>query len=272
MAAYQNYKSGRSDWVCNPPAVSDPNFQIATQLGSYFYYVNLNNPVLKDVRIRKALSMSFDRQDLINKVTGGGPAPAFALAPPIGNYMPAEGTGFDIAAAKQLLADAGYPGGKGFPSLEILYNTLDDHRRVAEYLRQAWKNNLGIDVTLQDLEWSAFLDARRSDRMQLGRAGWAADYPDAQNFLDLMITGSGNNDSRYSVPEYDKLIRQASTMPDGPKRDAVMRRAEDIMITRDQAVIPIYYYTSANLIDLAQWDGWWTNPQDIHPYVGMKRK
>jgi oligopeptide transport system substrate-binding protein len=278
MTAYQNYKSGLSDWVCNPPITIidqlklDPTFQVTTQLGSYFYYVNLNNPILKDVRIRKALSMSFDRQELIDKILKSGELPAFAIAPPIGGYQPATGTGYDIAAAKQLLAEAGYPDGKGLPSFEIIYNTLDRHKVIAEYLQEAWKNNLGINTTLQNLEWATFLDTRKSNRMQLGRAGWIADYPDAQNFLDLLITGGGNNDGHYSDPDYDRLIRQASEMPGGPERDAVMHEAEEIAITRDQVVIPIYYYVSQNLVDLDVWDGWWTNPQDWHPYVGMKRK
>jgi oligopeptide transport system substrate-binding protein len=278
MTAYQNFKSGQSDLVCNPPISImdqlklDPTYQVATQLGSYFYYVNLTNPVLKDVRIRKALSMSFDRQELIDKVTKGGQVPAFALAPPIGDYQPATGTGYDVPAAKQLLADAGFPNGQGLPPFEIIYNTLDMHRFIAEYLQEAWKNNLGISVTLQNLEWATFLDTRKSSRMQLGRAGWIADYADAQNFLDLLITNGGNNDGHYSDPEYDRLIRQVSTMPGGPERNALMRQAEEIAITRDQAIIPIYYYVSQNLIDLTQWEGWYTNPQDVHPYIGLKHK
>ena len=278
MTAYQNFKSGQSDWVCNPPTTImdqlklDPTYQVDTQLGSYFYYVNLNHPILRDVKIRKALSMSFDRQELIDKVTKGGQFPAFALAPPIGDYKPATGTGFDIAAAKQLLAEAGYPNGQGLPTFEIIYNTLDMHRMIAEYLQETWKNNLGVNVILQNLEWATFLDTRKSNRMQLGRAGWIADYADSQNFLDLLITGGGNNDGHFSDAEYDRLIRQASTMPGGPERNAVMRQAEEIAITRDQAIIPIYYYVSQNLIDLSQWDGWYKNPQDVHPYTGVKRK
>jgi oligopeptide transport system substrate-binding protein len=108
--------------------------------------------------------------------------------------------------------------------------------------------------------------------MELGRAGWIADYADAQNFLDLFITGGGNNDGHYSNPEYDRLIRQAATLPDGPERNRVMRQAEEIAVDQDQVVIPIYYYVSQNIIDLDKWDGWYTNPQDVHPWVGIRRK
>jgi oligopeptide transport system substrate-binding protein len=276
--AYQAFKNGEIDWSVNPPLALidqlklDKDFQVATQLGSYFYYVNTQHPILRDPRIRKALSMSINRQELIDNVTKGGQVPAFAMAPPIGNYKPATGTGYDVAAAKQLLAEAGYPGGQGLPTFTIIYNTLDSHKVIAEYLQQVWKNTLGVNVSLQNLEWATFLEERKTSRMELGRAGWIADYPDAQNFLDLLITGGGNNDGHYSDPEYDRLIRQASSMPDGVERDAVMRQAEEIAITRDQVVIPIYYYVSQNIIDLDKWDGWYTNPQNVHPWTGIKLK
>jgi len=276
--AYQAFKNGEIDWSTNIPLALidqlklDKDYHVAPQLGSYFYYVNMNHPILKDVRLRKALSMSFDRQELIDKVVKGGQLPAFSLAPPIGEYVPATGTGFDIAAAKQLLAEAGYPDGRGLPTFTIMYNTLDSHKVIAEYLQQAWKNNLGVNVTLQNLEWATFLEERKTSRMELGRAGWIADYPDAQNFLDLLITGGGNNDGGYSDAEYDRLIRQASTLPGGTERDNILHQAEEIAITRDQAVIPIYIYVSQNIINLDRWDGWYTNAQDVHVWTGIKRK
>jgi oligopeptide transport system substrate-binding protein len=276
--SYQAFKNGEIDWSAYPPLTLidelklRKDFQVSTQLGSYFYYVNTQHPILKDPRVRKALSISIDRQELIDRVVKGGQIPAFALAPPIGEYKPATGTGYDIAAAKQFLADAGYPDGQGFPTITIMYNTLDTHKIIAEYLQQVWKNNLGVSISLQNLEWATFLEERKSSRMELGRAGWVADYPDAQNFLDLLVSEGGNNDGHYSDPEYDGLIRQAAAMPGGPQRDAVLRQAEEIAVTRDQAIIPIYYYVSQNLIDLDKWDGWYANPQDVHPWVGIKRK
>jgi oligopeptide transport system substrate-binding protein len=276
--AYQAFKNGEIDWSTNIPLALidqlklDKDYRVDTQLGSYFYYVNTTHPILKDVRIRKALSMSFDRQELIDRVVKGGQIPSFALVPPIGEYQPATGTGYDLAAAKRLLAEAGYPNGQGLPTFTIIYNTLDSHQVIAEYLQQVWKTNLGVNVTLQNLEWATFLEERKTSRMELGRAGWIADYADAQNFLDLLITDGGNNDGHYSNPEYDRLIRQAASLPDGAERNNVMRQAEEIAITRDQVVIPIYYYVSQNLINLDKWDGWYTNPQDVHPWVGIRPK
>jgi oligopeptide transport system substrate-binding protein len=108
--------------------------------------------------------------------------------------------------------------------------------------------------------------------MQIGRAGWIADYMDPQNFLELLISNTGNNDGNYSNAEYDRLMRQAASMPGGPERNAVMRQAEDLAITEEQGMIPIYWYVSQNMIDLSKWDGWYNNPLDVHPYVGLKRK
>jgi oligopeptide transport system substrate-binding protein len=276
---YQAFKNGEADWSANIPLALidtiklDKDYHVYPQLGTYYYYINnRDDPVLKDIRVRKALSMAFDRQELIDKVVKGGQIPASGMSPPMNDYVPATGNGYDLAEAKRLLAEAGYPDGRGLPTFEIVYNTLDAHRIIAEYLQEAWKNNLGFNVSLQNMEWATYLDYRKTPNMKLARAGWIADYMDPQNFLDLLISGGGNNDGHYNNPEYDRLVRQAATMPDGSERNAIMRQAEDMAITRDQAMIPIYYYVSQNMINLDKWDGWYTNPQDVHPYVGIKRK
>ena len=277
--AYNAFLNGEMDWIANVPLARidevklHKDYQVAAQLGTYYYLINnRDHKPLNDVRVRKALSMGFDRQELIDKVVKGGQLPATALSPPMGDYQPTPGNGFNLTEAKRLLAEAGYPNGQGFPTFEIVYNTLDAHKIIGEYLQEAWKNNLGINVSLQNMEWASYLDYRKTPNMQLARAGWIADYMDPQNFLDLLYSTSGNNDGHYSDAEYDNLIRQVSTMVDGPERNALMRQAEDIAITRDQAMIPIYWYVSQNMIDLSKWDGWYTNPQDVHPYTGIKRK
>ncbi|MCL2478440.1 MAG: peptide ABC transporter substrate-binding protein [Treponema sp.] len=277
--AYQGYLNGEIDWSTGIPLPQidqiklRPDYQVAPQLGTYYYLMNNRDvPVLRDVRVRQALSMSFDRQELIDKVVKGGQLPALGLSPPMGDYQPAVGQGYNVAAAQKLLADAGYPGGQGFPTLEVVYNTLDAHKIIGEYLQAAWKTNLGINVNLVNMEWATYLDYRKTPNMQIARAGWIADYQDPQNFLDLLYSTSGNNDGNYNNPQYDALIKQASAMPDGPDRNKILFQAETIAITQDQAMIPIYWYVSQNMIDLTKWDGWYTNPQDVHPYVGIKHK
>ncbi len=276
--SYQKFKAGEIDWDTNPNlALLDEiklrsDFQVAPQLSSYYYYFNMNDPTLKDVRVRKALTMAVDREELVNKVTRAGQVPADAFTPPMTGYTPAKGNPYNVAEAQRLLAEAGYPNGEGFPKLTVIYNTLDSHKSIAEYIQQIWKKNLNIDVELQNLEWATFLDTRQNNNFEIARAGWTADYMDPSNFLELLLSTSGNNDGRYNNPEYDALLKKASTLPMGDERNDILMQAEDILITQDQALLPLYFYVSQNLIDTSKWDGWHINPLDIHPYVGIKLK
>jgi oligopeptide transport system substrate-binding protein len=276
---YQAYLNGEIDWNTNVPLARidevklHPDYQSAPQLGTYYYYINLrDHQPLKDVRVRKALSLAFDRDELLNKVVKGGQIPAYAYSPPMPGYTPAECAKFNIAEAKKLLAEAGYPDGRGFPTFEIMYNTLDLHKTIAEYIQNAWKTNLGINVQLQNVEWATYLEQRHTPRMQICRAGWIADYMDPSNFLEIIISNGGNNAGHYANPKYDELLRKAADMPDGPERNAVMNQAEDLAIVQDQAIIPIYHYVTQNMINLSKWDGWHTNSLDVHPYTGIKLK
>ena len=139
-------------------------------------------------------------------------------------------------------------------------------------MQQQWKTNLGINIELANLEWATFIDKRQANDFEIGRAGWSADYQDPSNFLELFLSTGGNNDGRYNNKEYDALLDKASKMPAGSDRMAVLNEAEEMVITRDQAVIPFYYYVSPNMIDLTKWDGWYVNTMDIHPWVGLKKK
>jgi len=276
---YNMYLNGEVDWSTGIPLSRidevklHKDYQVGPELTTYYYVINnKDHPPLNDIRVRKALSMAIDRQELVDKVKKGGEIPSAALVPPMPGYTPTPGNGFNLTEAKRLLAEAGYPNGQGFPTFTVIYNTNEGHRIVAEYIQQTWKNNLGINVTLQNMEWASFLDFRRSSGMQIGRAGWQADYQDPQNFLELLISNTGNNDGQYSNAQYDSLLRQAATMPGGAQRNAILRQAEDIAITQEQGMIPMYYYVSQNMIDLTKWDGWYLNAMDIHPYVGLKRK
>jgi oligopeptide transport system substrate-binding protein len=277
---YQAFISGEADWSTGIPVTRidevklHPHYQVSPQAGSYYIIPNTRDHApLRDVRVRKAISMAINRQELIDNILKGGQLPATAITFPMEGYTPATGNGYNLTEARRLLAEAGYPNGQGLPSFEYVYNSgVESHRVIGEYLQQTLRNNLGINITLQNMEWATFLDYRKTPSMQLGRAGWIADYLDVQNLLDLIITNGGNNDGHYSNAEYDALIRQASTMPDGPARNAILRQAEDIGITRDQALIPLYYYVNQDMINLDIWEGWYPNAMGVHPYVGMRRR
>jgi oligopeptide transport system substrate-binding protein len=272
------FLNGEADWMTTVPldqmdsAKLRDDYHNAPYLGTYYYTIQTQKPPFDDPRVRKALAMSFDRQTLIDKVVKGGQIPAFSMVPEMAGYPGIEGNRYDIEKAKQLLADAGYPDGEGFPTFEILYNTSEAHKKVAEYMQEQWADNLGISCELINQEWSTYLANRRAGEFQVARAGWIGDYQDPNTFLDMFLTGGAMNGGRYSNPKYDELIKKAAQTPAGPERFDIIKQAEEIFITQDQGVIPIYFYTTNNMINLNEWGGWYVNTMDYHPTKHIYKK
>ncbi len=238
----------------NNPNTYHP-FKSNPYLGTYLYTFNVTRKPLNDVRVRKALALTVDRKLIVEKVLKGGQLPAMVLTPPnTAGYTHANTTGLKesvteatIKEAKKLLADAGYPDGKNMPPVEILYNTNEDHKKIAVALQQMWKKNLGIEATLFNQEWKVYLDTKRNLNYSLARFGWIGDYPDPNTFLDLFTTHSGNNQTGWSNKEYDKLIDMAAKTSDSKKRYEYFHNAEDILLT-ELPILPIYFYTKQNLL------------------------
>ncbi|PKL25640.1 MAG: peptide ABC transporter substrate-binding protein [Spirochaetae bacterium HGW-Spirochaetae-3] len=277
--AYGIYERGEADWAHGVPLARldeirlRPDYHVAPQIATYYYYFNLSRAPLDDVRVRKALAMALDMEELVDTVNKGGQLPAASLVPAMDGYESVRGAAFDVAGARRLLAQAGFPDGQGFPAISVVYNTLEGHKRIAEWVQRSWKKNLGIDVTLVTQDWRSFLGTRSdSHDFYIARAGWVGDYLDPNTFLDMFIIGSGNNDGLYSNKRYDELLRRAATMKAGPARMDVLRKAETILILEDQAVIPFYYYVEQDLIDLTRWDGWYSNPLGVHNLKFVTRR
>ena len=150
--------------------------------------------------------------------------------------------------ARQLLAEAGYPNGEGFPVVEYLYNTSDAHKAVAEALQNMWEQELGVTVTLNNQEWASFLQTRKNGDYSIARNGWIADYNDPCSFLDMWYTDGGNNDAQYSNPDYDNLINQAKAESDPAARMKLLHQAEDILVGQDYVVDPLYFYTQKYML------------------------
>ncbi|MGP1369291.1 MAG: peptide ABC transporter substrate-binding protein [Treponema sp.] len=275
--AFEKYKAGEIDWNYGipTPRLDEvkvlPDYQGDPQNGTYYYILNVKRPPLNDVRVRKALAMALNNQEIVDKVTRAGQIATTSMVPPMAGYTPVKGSAYDPEGARKLLAEAGYPGGKGFPSITVIYNTNDGHKLIAEYVQEAWKNALGISINIQNLEWKTFLDVRHQHDFDISRAGWVGDYQDPNNFLELFITGGGNNDGEYSSARFDGLVRKAGTMKSGKERFNTLHDAESVLITEDQGVLPIYSYVSQHLIDTTKWEGWYPNVSDVHPYVGIKK-
>jgi oligopeptide transport system substrate-binding protein len=237
-------------------------------LSTYYFRFNVTKPPLDDKRVRQALSMSIDRQAICDTVTRAGEVPAYSITPPnTAGYTPRATVKEDVAAAKKLLADAGYPGGKNFPTIELLFNTGASHKPIAEALQQMWKKNLNINILLHNEEWKVYLDSTEHLNYAIARSGWTADYDDPSTFLELSITGGGNNETGWSNKEYDRLVEEEAKTLDQAVRYEAYQKAEAILMD-EMPVMPVYIYTRPRLI-VPDVKGWTPNPLDIYDYKSV---
>ena len=273
------YLEGSVDWIEQVPDARldemklHPTYNHAPAFITYYYLVNTTRKPFDDVRVRKALALAIDRKEIVEKVTRGGQFPAYGMTPPLAGIYPAVAAfKEDAETARRLLSEAGFPSGRGFPQFTILYNTHEGHKRIAEYVQQKWSEVLGLRVQIENQEWKTYLDNRFSQNFDVARAGWQGDYVDPNTFLDMFICNSEMNDGKWCNPAYDELIYKAARMPDGKERYDTLRQAEEILVGQDMGVIPFYFYTRTNWIDLNKWGGWYENILDVHPYKNIYRK
>ena len=274
--AHTKYTSGQLDINEFIPAdempkliAEDPTFYILDKVGTYYYAFNMNNEAIKDVRVRKALSLAINREQIVNEVTRSGQVVAHGFMPDA--VSDHEGNAFnetagtydvvdkgDVEAAKALLAEAGYPDGAGLPEIEILYNTSESHKKIAEALQEMWKQNLGINVKLTNQEWAVFQETTNNNEFDsLARRGWIGDYNDPQTMLEIFETNNGQNVGRYSSAEFDAAMT-ASRKTTGAERMEYLFQAHDILM-EDMPIIPIYYYSYPIMIQDTV-EGWEITP------------
>ena len=255
-ASFAAYNSGEAQLIKDVPTDEIPSltkaedggdFYVDTILGTYYVSLNLKRDAFKDAKVRRAI----DRDYVANTIMQGTYSTADSIVGPgivdengyfhdNGNapYISADYEA-NLAEAKKLLADAGYPNGEGYPTLEYSTNDAGYHVPLAEYLQQAW-SDLGITLTISKMEWSSFTAARRAGEYDVARNGWVMDYNDPSNMLDLFCSGNGNNDGKYSNPEFDAAI-EASRVADVSEHFAQLHKAEDILM-EDTGCLPIAYY------------------------------
>jgi oligopeptide transport system substrate-binding protein len=289
------YLTGEANWLPSlypTDLVSElrarPDFHTHPGFTLYFYRLNTQRPPLDDARVREALNAAIDRQAIVDEIAGLGQVPALHFVPPgiPGYEQPESRIRLDVERAQKLLAEAGFPGGQGFPTLGILYNTLDMHKKIAEVVADQLRRNLGIDVRPYNQEWQSYLATWRADDYDIARAAWIGDYLDPNTFLDLLVTNGANNHTGFSSPTYDALLRAASNMvrfaerpervlamlqqparvrellqrrataPDGAAsrrlleqaRSRLLAEAEAILVQHEFPILPIYYYVNTSLI------------------------
>jgi len=242
-------------------------------LGVYFYRLNVTEPPLDNKKVRQALALAIDRESLVRNVLRGADKPTTFFTPPdTGGYTYNGGPkiSFDPDRASRLLAEAGYPQGKGFPKLKLLYNTSEAHQRIAEAIQQMWQNNLKVQIELTNEEWKVYLNTQQKMEYQVSRAGWIGDYNDPNTFLDMWLTGGGNNYTGFTNEKFDQLIASASQESDSQKRFSLFGKAEEILLD-EMPIIPIYHYTSKYLAS-PKVKGWHPTILNHHPYKHVSIK
>jgi oligopeptide transport system substrate-binding protein len=289
------YMDRQADWIETVPNAIIPilkqrdDFITGPQLTTYFYRLNVTREPLNDHRVRQALNMAVNKAEICERITRAGQLPARGFVPPfIDNWRGAMCGDYDPQRARELLAAAGFPGGRGMRKLEILYNKSEAHQVIAEVLGKQWNDNLGIEVEFRMLEWGVYQDTTSKLAYDVARGGWVADYPDPITFLNMFIEDGGNNETGWSNEQYEKLLAAAEREPDEARRFEILRDAEAVLLddwraVRDDEIreqllakqkedptlggmplIPVYYYVSVNMVQ-PYVKGFHPTRRDLHP-------
>ena len=271
--AYSELKAGNFDMVNSvptneiQPGIAEGLVHVSPKLANYYFAINVGKQdtlnsdvkeVLSNKLVRQALNLAIDRQEIIDNVGKAEQIPAYSFVPQ--GTKDENGTEFaskeyydpldmegNIAKAKELLKEAGYENGEGIPTIEVMYNSEGAHKEIAQIIQQNWEK-IGVNVELTNQEWAVFLNTRQQGDYEIARHGWTGDYIDPMTFLDLWVTGGGNNDTGFSNARYDELIAAAKVEKDSAKRFEMLREAEDILMD-EMPILPIYYYTTVTAMN-----------------------
>ncbi len=263
ITAWQSYIAGDLDMDIDIPtdvlgqliAESNPELEIAPELSTYYFMFNTEVKPYNNVKVRQALSMAIDRETIVTQVTKGGQTPAYGMTPPGvpdlgqgGDYQENLGDLFeyDPTGAKALLEEGLAEEGMTLADVNptIVYNTSEGHKKIAEAIQNMWRTELGIEATIENMEFQVLLDRRTQGDFQIARAGWVGDYVDPMTFLDMWETDSSFNEGHWSNAEYDALIEKAKYSQDDAERFQAYKDAETILMN-EMPIIPIYFYTKA---------------------------
>ncbi len=279
--AFNFYATGIADLLVDknltPTALLDalkkrPDFHSAPFLGTYFIRFNTKRKPFDDPRVRLAFSLVIDKKRITDKITGAGEQPAFSLTPPgTANYTPPPGLGYDPELARKLLAEAGYPGGKGFPIVSYLTtgNMGGIDSEIGVELQDMFKRELGVEIQMQRQEWGVYLNSLTTLDYDFCRSTWVGDYNDANTFLSCFVTDDGNNRTGWSNPHFDELIAAAGREADRTRRANLFREAEHMLVTDAAPICPLYYYVGVQFYDATRLGGIQANLTDEHPIKNL---
>jgi oligopeptide transport system substrate-binding protein len=279
------YQSGAADIVWDKELVplelldilmARPDFHCYDYFGNYFYRYNVTKKPFNDPRVRKALAMVIDRPRIVQRITRGGEKVGTCMSPPgIANgtnlYHRPEGVPYDPHAARRLLAEAGYPGGRGFPAFVYTFNTQESSKKIAVELREMWQRELGIKAELRQLEWKTYLRAQFMLDYDLIRSSWIGDYNDPNTFLDLFMSNNPNNRTGWRNARFDQTLRRANAELDPAAREKLLQEAELILVRDEVPVVPLFYYVGMEYYDPRKITGIYGNLRAEHPLRAIKK-
>jgi oligopeptide transport system substrate-binding protein len=275
------YQGGQADIVLDrtlvPGELLDvllkrPDFHSFDYLGTYFIRLNVTKKPFDDPRVRRALALAIDKERIVKKITRAGEKPAATLVPPgTANYASLPGLDYDPVLARKLLAEAGYPNGNGFPRFEYMFDAAAGggdkfHQDIAIELQQMWRDNLGIQMDLRQVEWKVLLSSYSHLDYEAARSSWIGDYDDANTFLDCFTSGNGNNRTGWKNAQYDALINEANEQTDLARREKLFQQAETLLMRDELPIIPIFYYVGLDYFDTNKIQGFYQNILDDHPF------
>ncbi len=231
-----------------PRLAKMPGYKLVPQLRGEYYAFAVDRKPFDNPQLRRAFAMAIDRE-VFPHILQGGRLPATSWIPPgMLAHNPKIGLSFNPEKARRLLADAGYPEGKGLPPIVLGYNTDEEKKLVAEAVQSMWQTHLGVVVKIENQEWKIFLNKLQNDPFPVFRSGWGADYPDPDNFMKLFTSDSGNNNGRWKNPNYDRLLDQAARESDPAKRVALYDEAQKLLTETDAAIVPLYWIAEGTLL------------------------
>lgn len=278
-AALNLYETGAADIIWDkdlePVDLMDvvrhrPDFHQFNFLGTSFFRFNVTRKPFDDARVRRAFALATDKERLVHKLTFGGEQPASHFVPNgVANYQSPAGLGFEPAEARRLLAEAGFPGGAHFPRFQYLFFSAAGGAKIqgqiAVELQEMWRANLGVTMELRQIERKIFYNAQSRLDYDLAASSWVGDYNDANTFLDLFMSNSGNNRTGWKNPRYDQLIEQADTLTDRQRRAELFQQAESLLVEQEAPIVPIYFYAGFVFFDARRVHGIYPNVLDEHP-------
>lgn len=249
---------------------SRPDFHTFNYLGTYFLRFNTTRKPFDDPRVRRALTMCIDKQRLVDKILKTGEAIGSHFVPPgTANCRSPEGLPYDPDKARELLKEAGFPGGQGMRQIEYLFESVSGggsvHSKIGVELQQMWQRELGVRVELRQMEKQVYLSAQRSLDYDISRSTWIGDYNDPNTFLDLFRANNGNNRTGWKNHPYDALMDQASLLTDLDRRAELLRQAESILVQEEAPIAPLYFYSGFNYYNPERITGIYGNVLDSHP-------